>query len=80
MLPDYVIPVIRLIKNGMSHTDAFKQRAKELNVTPPTVSSQCTRSLNISTKEFVGLVESNRIKSFLKERFPDKASLIEQEL
>jgi len=80
LLPDYAIPVIRLIKNGISHTDAFKQQAKELNVTPPTVSSQCTRSLNISTKEFVGLVESNRIKSFLKERFPDKASLIEQEL
>lgn len=83
LLPDYVIPVIRLMKNGMSHTDAFKQRAKELNVTPPTVSSQCTRSLNLSTKEFIGLVESNKIKSFLKERFresPDKASLIEQEL
>jgi len=80
LLPDYVIPVIRLIKNGISHTDAFKQRAKELNVTPSTVSSQCTRSLNLSTEEFIGFVESSKIKSFLKERFPDKASLIEHKL
>ena len=82
-LPDYVIPVIKLIKNGMSHTDVFKQRAKELKVTPATVGSECTRSLNISTEEFVGLVKSNKIKSFLKERFResrDKVSLIEQEL
>ncbi len=82
-LPDYVIPVIKLIKNGMSHTDAFKQRAKDLNVARSTVGAECTTCLNISTKEFAGLVKNNKIKSFLKERFResrDKVSLIEQEL
>lgn len=80
LLPDYVIPVIRLIKNNMSHTDAFKLRAKELSVATSTVSSQCTRSLNLSTNEFIELLESNKIKSFLKRRFPEKASYLEQEL
>jgi len=79
-LPDYVIPVIKLIRNGMSHTDAFKQRVNELDVAYQTVNAQCTLRLNVSTAKFVELVESSKIKSFLKERFPDKASLIEQEL
>ena len=82
-LPDYLIPVINLIKNGMSHTNAFHQIAKKLNVTYQTVNAQCTKRLDISTEEFVELVKSNKIKSFLKERllaFRDKVSLIEQEL
>ena len=78
---DYLIPVIKLMKSGVTHTEAFKQRVKELgDVTYQTVSAQCTKSNGISTDKFVELVESNKIKSFLKERFPEKASLIEQEL
>lgn len=82
-LPDYVIPVINLIKSGVSHTDAFHRIAQELDVAYQTVNAQCTRRLNISTAKFVELVKSNKIKSFLKERFRefrDKASLIEQGL
>jgi len=78
---DYLIPVIKLMKNDMSHTDAFKQRVQELgDVTYQTVSAQCTLTNGISTNKFIELVESNKIKSFLKERYPNKASLIEQEL
>jgi hypothetical protein len=67
--------------SGVDHITAFKQRVKELgDVTYQTVSAQCTRSLGISTDEFVKLVESNEIKSFLKKKYPDKASMIEQEL
>lgn len=76
-LPDYLIPVIKLMKTGMSHEDAFHQIAEKLGVKYSTVSAECTTCLNISTKEFDGLVRSNKIKSFLKERFPDKASFIE---
>lgn len=76
-LPDYVIPVIELMKNGKSHTEAFHQIAEKLGVAYSTVSAECTTCLNISTNEFVGLVKSNKIKSFLKERFPEKASFIE---
>jgi IS30 family transposase len=79
-LADYLIPVIHLIKSGAKHTDAFRQIAKKLSVANSTVSAECTRSLNISTEEFIELVKSNRIKSFLKDRFPNRASLIEQEL
>ncbi len=79
-LPDYLIPVIRLIKNGRYHTDAFRQIAENLGVKHNTVSAECTRSLNITTQVFVELVKSNKIKSFLKERFPDKSNMIEQEL
>jgi hypothetical protein len=81
-LTDYLIPVIQLIKKGMKHPDAFKQIAKKLkpDVTKQTVQAQCTVRLEISTEKFVELIKSNRIKSFLKDRFPDRASLIEQEL
>jgi hypothetical protein len=82
-LTDYLIPVIQLIKKGMKHTDAFKQIAEKLkpDVTYQTVSAQCTVRLNhISTEKFVELIKSNRIKSFLKERFRDKADLIEREI
>lgn len=80
-LTDYLIPVIRLIKSGVRHTDAFHRIAKELDVTYQTANAQCTVRLgNISTEKFVELIENNKIKSFLKERFPDKASLIEQDL
>lgn len=74
--PDYVIPVLKLMENGMSHNDAFNQIADKLDVTYTAVNTQCTRCLKISTQEFVELVKSNKIKSFLKERFPEKASFI----
>lgn len=80
-LADYLIPVISLIKSGVKHTDAFHKIAKKLGVTYQTANAQCTVRLgNISTEKFVELIKNNRIKSFLKERFPDKASLIEREL
>ena len=68
------------MKNDVTHIEAFKRIAKQLDVTYNAVSSQCTRGLHINTKKFVELVKSNNIKSLLKEKFPDKASLIEQEL
>lgn len=84
-LTDYLIPVIRLIKNGVKHTDAFHRIADKLGVryhlSLSTANAQCTVQFgHISTEKFVELIESNKIKSFLKERFPDKASLIEKEI
>jgi hypothetical protein len=79
---DYLIPVIKHMKSSrVDHVTAFKQRVKELgDVKYPTVSAECTTRLGISTYKFSELVESNEIKSFLKKKYPDKASLIEQEL
>jgi len=79
-LSDYLIPVIKLIKRGVRHSDAFHQIKEKLDVTYQTVSAQCTKRLDISTETFVELAKSNQIKSFLKDKFPDKVSLIEQEL
>ena len=79
---DYLIPVIKHMKSsGVDRVTAFKQRVKELgDVKYPTVSAECTTRLGISAYKFSELVESNEIKSFLKKKYPDKASLIEQEL
>lgn len=80
-LKDYLFPIIRLIGNGVNHTDAFHKIANQLDVTYQTANAQCTVRLgNISTEKFVDLIKSNRIKFFLKEKFPEKASLIEKEL
>ena len=80
-LTDYLIPVIRLIKSGVKHPDAFRRIADNLHVRQQTAQAECTVQLDhISTEKFVELIKSNQIKSFLKEKFPDKASLIEKEL
>lgn len=76
---DYLIPAIRMIKKGVKHNDAFKELAVKLGVKYQTVSAQCTRTLKISTERFVDLIKTNRIKTFLKERFPNKADYIERE-
>ncbi len=80
-LADYLIPVIRLIKNGVKHPDAFRRIAKELRVSKPTAQAECTVQLgHITTDKFLELINSDKIKSFLKERFPDRADLIERDL
>jgi Type I restriction enzyme R protein N terminus (HSDR_N) len=64
-LQDYIFPVIRAMRNGESHMDAFKKTAKELNVTYNTVSAQCTRTLGITTDQFVS---NGRMIDLLKRR------------
>ena len=77
---DYLISVIRLMRNGKSHTEAFRLVAKKLNVNSTTVASQCTRALRLSTQEFKEHVESGRIVQIIKNKYPDKRELIEREL
>jgi len=77
---DYLIPAIRMIKKGIKHNDVFNEIATKLGVTYQTVNAQCTRTLKISTERFVDLIKTNKIKSFLKDRFPSKADYIEREL
>ena len=81
LFDDYLIPIIRLIKSGVSHTEAFHKIAKELDVTYQTANAQCTiRFGNISTADFVNLIKTNKIKSYMKEMFPDRIDEIEKEL
>jgi predicted type IV restriction endonuclease len=79
-LTDYLIPAIRMVKKGIRHNDAFNEITVKLGVKYQTVSAQCTRTLKISPEKFEELIKSNRIKPFLKERFPGKADYIEREL
>lgn len=81
-LRDYLIPVIKLIKNGMGHTDAFRIVAEELKVENTTVASQCTRMLGLNTQQFIESVHSGRIIQVLKNKYTHQyqIDLINREL
>ncbi len=79
-LEDYLIPVIKLMWSGHGHTEAFRQIAKRLDVRENTVSAQCTRSLGLSTDQFVDYVKSKEIINILKRKFFEKKYLIDTEL
>jgi len=52
-LEDYLIPAIRLMWSGLGHRVAFHKIAQKLDVRYNTVSSQCTRALDLTTDEFI---------------------------
>ncbi|MBU2547621.1 MAG: hypothetical protein KKB20_04335 [Proteobacteria bacterium] len=77
---DYLIPVIKLMWSGLNHRDAFRKISQKLDVRYNTVSSQCTRSLDLTTAEFIKQVNSKRIVSVLERKYPDQYSKIIAEL
>lgn len=79
-LDDYLIPVIKLMWKGSDHTTAFSKIAQVLDVRYNTVSSQCTRALDLTTDEFVRQVNSKAIVSLLKKKYPDQHQKINVEL
>jgi hypothetical protein len=79
-LEDYLIPVIKLMWQGNDHTQAFRQVADDLDVRYNTVSSQCTRGLNLSTVEFVNKVNNKTIIDLLEEKYSDQYHLINDHL
>lgn len=79
-LEHYLLPAIKLINNGNEYKSAFHQIAKHLEVEYNTVNAQCTRRLGLKTDEFISHVENGEIIRLLKEKFPGKSELIEQEL
>ena len=79
-LQHYLIPVIKLIKNGRRHTDAFRVVAEKLKVKNTTVASQCTRMLSLNTQQFIENVNSGRIIQIIKNIYPHQIDLINQEL
>ena len=80
-LRDYLIPVIKLIRKGKSHTEAFHTIAEKLEVTYGTVSARCTRDLGFSSvSEFIEHVESGRIIRIIKNQFQEDIGLIDREL
>ena len=80
-LKDYLIPVIRMMKQGKDHTEAFRSVAEELDVNRNTVYDRCTRGLGINNvREFVEKVASGGIIQILKEKHPDRIELINLKL
>ena len=74
-LRDYLIPVIKLIKNGTGHTDAFRIVAEKLKVENTTVASQCTRMLGLNTPQFIESVRSGRIIQVLKNKYTHQGEI-----
>lgn len=77
---NYLIPVIRLMRQGMNYNEAFHKIAEKLDVRYNTVSAQCTRQLGISTNEFNELVKNGNILRLIKQKYPDKSYKIKREL
>jgi len=79
-LEDYLIPVIRLMWSGLDHKAAFRSIAQKLDVRYNTVSSQCTRALDLTTDEFIRQVKSKSIVDLLERKYPDQYRRIKAEL
>lgn len=79
-LENYLIPVIKLIWGGQGHKEAFREIAQKLDVRYNTVSSQCTRSLGLTTNEFISQVNSRGIISLLERKYLDQYQSIKAEL
>ena len=80
VVQDYLIPVIRLMREGKSHTETFHLVAEKLGVTYSAVSAQCRRTLGLDTQEFVEHVENGQIIQIMKNKYPRQIVLIENEL
>ena len=79
-LEDYLIPVIKLMWSGLDHEEAFRKIAQKLDVRYNTVSSQCTRALNLKTDEFITQVNSKKVVDLLEIKYPDKYQMIKTQL
>lgn len=79
-LEDYLIPVIKLMWDGLDHKEAFRKIAQKLDVRYNTVSSQCTRALDLTTDEFDSQVRSKRVVALLERKYPDKYHFIKTQL
>ena len=79
-LEDYLIPVIKLMWSRLDHHEAFRKIANKLDVRINTVSSQCTRALDLTTAEFLNHVNSRTIVALLERKYPDKYQTIKTHL
>lgn len=79
-LEDCVIPVIRQMRKGNSHSEAFRVVAEKLGIRKTAVASRCTRGLDLTTEQFVKHVSDGRIVQVVKKKFPEQMRLIRREL
>ena len=79
LVKDYLIPVIRLMIEGKTHTEAFRLVGNNLGV-KSTTRERCTRGLGLSSKQFIDAVQSGEIIQIMKQKRPQHIVLIEREL
>ncbi len=79
-LEECVIPVIRQMRKGESHSEAFRLVSEKLGVRKSTVASRCTRGLDLTTGQFVEYVSNGRIVQIVRQRYPEQSELISREL
>ena len=79
-LEDYLIPVIKLMNQGIEYKKAFHKVKNQLDVRYTTVSAQCIRTLGLTTDQFVLQVQSGKIIDLLESKYPEKIQLIREEL
>lgn len=79
-LEAYIVPVIQLMRNHKSHTEAFKSVAEKLDVHDSTARSVCTRGLGLNIEEFKKYVDSGHIIQIIKDKYPQYRELITREL
>jgi hypothetical protein len=79
-LEDYLIPVIKLVWEGHDHKAAFRQIAHKLDVRYNTVSAQCTRTLGLTTEEFVRQVQEKTIIQLLSRKYSIQYQSIRDQL
>jgi len=81
---EHVLYVVKLMDEGISHSEAFKKRAAEEHIQFSTVSAACCRNLGLNgVKEFVEFAKKEnrgRLISLLQKRFPDCKNLIERKI
>lgn len=76
-----VLEVAELVFKGEQLNKAFKNVAKQHGVHESTVRDKCTRQLNINTEQFKELIQDkNRLRTFLKEKYPQHETLINEKL
>ena len=79
-LEDYLIPVIKLMNQGIEYKKAFHKVKNQIDVRYNTVSAQCTRALGLTTEQFVSQVQSGRIIDLLESKYPEKIKFIRGEI
>ena len=79
-IQDYVVPVIRMMRQGLSHTEAVRRQADVLDIAYQTVQNQCTRVLGINTQEFAARVSDGTIVRLLTKRYPHESEVITKEI
>ena len=83
-LQDQIRVIQMMRRNGISHTEAFRSRAKERGIKENNLWANCVRKLGLSSvKEFSEHVENGQIVQVLKEKhqkYPDRIELIKREL